>query len=106
MTKANTPEARQVSEDRLIWEGITLRIAYEANWLGLADTAHIEVHVVEPEGAPLPITETGYRSHFVDRHFVEECGGALAYVRSWLEEAALSPEWKKLRERRRQLSLF
>ena len=51
------------------WLGITLSVSYEASWLGSvrpADRAiaHLQVESVNPERAPLPITDTGYRSHF------------------------------------------
>lgn len=32
---------------------------------------HIEVSTIEPERAPLPITETGYRSHFLHASTLE-----------------------------------
>jgi uncharacterized membrane-anchored protein len=53
----------------------------------------LEVRVIEPERAPLPITDTGYRSHFLLAGIVEEAGGPAAYVRCWLDEAARHPRW-------------
>ena len=44
------------------WQCTTVsRIDYL--WNG---TSHIEVHIVRPKRAPIPITETGYHSHFID----------------------------------------
>ncbi|HEV7659309.1 MAG TPA: hypothetical protein VGO55_05640 [Allosphingosinicella sp.] len=102
-------ESRHISTETLVWEGVTLSIAYEPSWLAMSEDygpAHLEMHVVAPEGAPLPITETGYRSHFLARGIVEEHGGPVAYVRVWLDEAARAPGWKHAQVRRAQLSLF
>lgn len=102
-------DKRHIITEALVWEGVTLSIAYESSWLAMSDDygpAHLEVHVIEPERAPLPITETGYRSHFLARGLVEEAGGPVAYVRAWLDEAAREPEWKQAQGRRAQLSLF
>lgn len=94
----------------LTWEGFSLAISYDPQWLRASDDypgrAHLEVRVIEPERAPLPITETGYRSHFLLSGIVEEAGGPTAYVRAWLDEAARQPAWRKARDRWRQLSLF
>ncbi len=68
---------------------------HEANWLN-TDLDHIEI-----ESTPrtrLPMTETGYRSHFIHPADLEEYSDAADFVRYWLEAAA--PEWDA------QLSLF
>lgn len=94
----------------LEWRGITIRVRYAANWLNMAakgyDTAHIEVETVDPERAPLPITETGYRSHFTTAETVAAYGGPVAFVRTWLEEEAIRPAWRAYEARSRQLTLF
>lgn len=55
---------------------------------------------------PLPITETGYRSHFIRADYVEGYGGPVEFVRQWLDSAAQSPEWQKYIRFSRQLTLF
>jgi hypothetical protein len=94
----------------LTWEGLTLSISYDPQWLpgseGYSGRAHLEVRVIAPERAPLPITDTGYRSHFLLAGIVEGAGGPAAYVRRWLDEAARHPSWPRLRDRWRQYSLF
>jgi hypothetical protein len=102
-------ENRHITTEALVWEGVTLSIAYEPSWLATSEDygpAHLEIHVIEPERAPLPITGIGYRSHFLPRGIVEEAGGPVAYVRAWLDEAALEREWRQLQSQRAQLSLF
>jgi orotate phosphoribosyltransferase len=54
----------------------------------------------------LPITETGYLSHFVAADAIDEAGGPVAYVVAWLDRAAQDKEWKSRIEAQRQLSLF
>lgn len=97
---------------RLDWRGVTVSVSYEQDWLGMskrspeAATAHLEVRGVSPDWALLPITETGFRSHFFSAEAVEGAGGPLAYVRAWLDEAAESPAWQKQEQQSRQLNLF
>lgn len=80
--------------------------AAEAGWLPHLDfaTAHLEVR--SETGEPLPISETGYRSHFLPREAVEEYGGPVEFVKAWLDHDAAKPAWKKYVQERRQLSLF
>ncbi len=69
-------------------------------------TAHPAVRSIRPDNATLPITETGYRSHFVRAETVEALGGPEAYVRAWLLEASRDPKWKARQDAARQMSLF
>ncbi|MGA0546824.1 hypothetical protein ACO2Q1_16255 [Brevundimonas sp. VNH65] len=87
------------------WQGVALSVTYNPAAFGGA-TAHIEIHVLSPARAPLPITETGYRSHFLPPVYVEDAGGPVAYVLAWLDQAAQSREWRDHVERSRQGSLF
>lgn len=93
------------------WNGIQLEITWEPCWLGIEreegwDTAHITVTAVQPYRAPLPITETGYRSHFTTAETVESYGGPAAFVLTWLAEEAATPAWRQLEAASRQLALF
>lgn len=95
---------------RLAWRGIAVQIEYRPYWLGVRtredgdDVAHLEI--TTPDRSPLPITKTGYRSHFTSRAAVEDAGGPVAFVAALLDEAALSPEWRRYLEQRRQGDLF
>ncbi|MFN4092161.1 MAG: hypothetical protein ACK4FG_04625 [Brevundimonas sp.] len=93
------------------WQGIALSVSYEPSYFGLGGTsdyavAHLQVWAVKPKRAALPITETGYRSHFLHPSFVEEAGGPVAYIVAWLDAEAQTPEWQERTQERRQLSLF
>jgi len=87
-------------------------VSYEADWMGMSErhsqfaTAHLEIEAIEPRMQALPVTETGYRSHFVANGIVEQAGGPVAYAREWLDHAAKAPVWKRQQEASRQLSLF
>ena len=54
----------------LHWNGIDIEISYDPSWSPAyseiygTHLAHLECHVVSPKKARLPITETGYKSHF------------------------------------------
>lgn len=90
-------------ETTLIWEGRTVRLSYDPVERGIID--HLEIQ--SDDGGPLPITETGYRSHFfgpITPSFTES--EVTAFVRAWLDEAALNPDWQAAEAARKQLSLF
>lgn len=89
-----------------VWRGISLNIRYESRWLDSEATnvAHLQIESVTRER--LPITETGYRSHFLSAEEVDEAGGPVAYATAWLDDMARSREWKRYAETSRQLSLF
>ena len=69
-------------------------------------TAHLEIESIGPERAPLPITDTGYRSHFTAPDTVAAYGGPVAFVEAWLETESQAPNWRHEEQERRQLTLF
>jgi len=68
--------------------------------------AHLAIQTIQPCNAALPITETGYRSHFFkcDETLTEQELKTL--VRDWLDKEAQSPEWQKKQQEQMQLTLF
>lgn len=83
-----TPDRYQIE-----WNGITIGIKYEPMLWNV--TSHLEVQSLIPERAQLPITETGYRSHFMPIGTVEaEYASAADFVRAWLDCKAQSKEWR------------
>lgn len=58
---------------RFVWQGIEIEAIYMPVRWGVI--AHLEIRSIEPLRAPLPITETGYRSHFHTCGTVEANGG-------------------------------
>jgi len=97
----------------ITWQGIDIEIVcYEPAYMkchrkiyGCA-MFHIEVKSISPERAPLPITETGYKSIFVSEPELAGKGGSLKYVTSYLDEKAKGKKWKNCQINSRQFNLF
>ncbi len=88
----------------LLWRGITCRVRHTPKYFDQLD--HIELNVVSPKGARLPITETGFRSEFVSALVLSGSGGAVAYMTALLEREANTKRWQKREMEVRQLRLF
>lgn len=94
---------------RTNWRGIEIEIRWSPDYLTYDDQtrmAHLEVESISPKRAPLPITETGYRSHFTTVEAVQTYMRPEDYVEAWLDDASRSQEWQAHEQSRRQLSLF
>ncbi len=92
--------------NRFIWQNVEIEVVYTPHKWGRV-VAHLEVRSVTPPCAPLPITETGYLSHFHPCGVVEANGGdVVAQVIAWLDEEAAKPEWRRHVEASRQGQLF
>ncbi|MDE8654486.1 hypothetical protein [Novosphingobium album (ex Liu et al. 2023)] len=90
---------------RFTWQGIEIEAVYEPLRWGVI--AYLGIRSIKPERAPLPITETGYRSHFHPPGTIEARGGdVIAQVIAWLDEEAAKPEWQLHFETSRQGELF
>ncbi len=92
---------------RFEWHDIQIEVRYCPEWLGSNDryaVAHVEVESVCR--SPLPITETGYVSHFTDRLLVDEYGGPVRFVEQWLQTKAQCKTWKDAKERGKQYCLL
>ena len=91
----------------LLWRGIKIVIDYKSNYFESKSgfsIAHLDI--TTENRVPLPFTESGYRSHFLDASELEEYGTPTDFVKAWLEETAKSEKWKKQERKRNQLSLF
>lgn len=87
-----------MEQHSIIWRGIDIEITFTPEKFGLVD--HIEIRTEDRR--PLPVTETGYRSHFVATGAVTEQGGVVVFVTAWLEHEAARTRWSSAQ----QLSLF
>jgi hypothetical protein len=85
------------------WQGIKIDAHYQSRYCG---APHLELHVLDPPLAPIPVSETGYRSRFDPSlpEYIERLGVS-AFVKAWLDEEAKSPAWKKM-QAPKQLDLF
>jgi hypothetical protein len=90
---------------RFDWNGIEIEVVYTPE--GYGPYAHLEIRSINPESAPLPMTETGYKSQFHPKGTIEARGGnVVKQVMAWLDEKAKRPEWQTHIESSRQGCLF
>ncbi len=90
---------------RFTWQGIEAEVSYDPLFCGVI--AHLEIKSINPLGAPLPITVTGYRSHFLPCGIIEAQDGSMVeQVIVWLDEEAKKPEWLRFVENNLQGELF
>lgn len=104
-TKKTQKFPRKSSTQKLVWRHVTARVRYTPNYLSKG-WSHIEIIVVSPKGAPIPITETGYRSHFLDEDLLKKAGGPVTFFLDWIEREAATKAWARTEARWRQLELF
>ena len=84
--------------------------AWEHDW----SRGHYQVHgskmthteIIRDDGKQLPITDSGYRSHFMDSTHLDKYNGILDYVTRWLDHQAQSKKWKAYVADQEQLKLF
>jgi hypothetical protein len=93
------------STHKLVWRDITCRVKHTPNYISKG-WSHLEIMVVAPKGAPLPITGTGYRSHFLDADLIAKAGGPVAFFQRWLDSEATTKAWAKAEFKWRQGDLF
>ncbi len=97
---ASGTRQRFILTDTFVWNGISVLVSFEPDWLGLAAAgmdepyAHLELQVLSPKGAPLPVSDTGYWSEFLSIGEAEEEGGAVALAVSLLDEFANTQTWR------------
>jgi hypothetical protein len=97
--------APKMTTARLVWRDVTCRVRCTPNYISKGWT-HIELIVVSPKGAPLPITSTGYLSHFLDEDVLKRAGGPVPLFLAWIEREATSKAWAKTEFKWRQMDLF
>ena len=95
---------RRIIARKLVWRGILLVIREQHDYLWPGQS-HVEVYVVRPKHAVIPITETGYRSHFIDTEELSLAGGAVAFVTEWLDREAATKKWQRAEIMAQQLTL-
>lgn len=89
---------------RIIWDGVLIEITYHERRHKNPSFDHIELRI--PDAQIIPLTETGYKSHFLPSGIVGQHGGYEGFVRAWLDHAAKSSDWKARKDAARQMSLF
>ncbi|MEM7241806.1 MAG: hypothetical protein AAF429_06445 [Pseudomonadota bacterium] len=83
----------------ITWNGLDIHVTLKKqSWH--SDFIHIEIRCKEP----LPMTNTGYRSHFMQGEAFAQYESLEAFILAWLEEASQSKDWKQIWDARQQLS--
>lgn len=90
---------------RFTWRHVTLSVKHTRNYLG-PGRSHLELHVIVPVDCPVPLTDTGYRSHFIDTAELVAAGGPVAFMTAWLDREATSKAYREAEARWRQGDLF
>ena len=93
------------------WQGYKIEVTCDASSYDLRCNKgpymiHIELRTLEPERSPLPVTKTGYRSHFAHAEIVTEYDTIIAFVQAWLDHAAKNNSWKQVERAAQQLCLL
>ena len=98
----------EIEVSTIVWRSIKIMINYKPKYFESSKTgfsiAHLEV--ITENKAPLPFTESGYRSHFTDVSEIEAYGTPTDFVKAWLAETSKSKKWKEQERKQNQLSLF
>ncbi len=103
---------RCISTEALVWNEITILVSYEADWLGLASggfqdaCSHLELQVLHPPGAPIPLGENGYWSEFLEPGDAEEAGGPVMLTSALLNEFSDRLSWRVAWARWEQRDLY
>jgi hypothetical protein len=84
---------------------VRIRITHARNYL-VHGTDHIEVESIKPKKAPLPITATGFLSHFMPALQLINAGGPVTFVTAWIDHEARSKGWQKQAATKAQGDLF
>lgn len=84
---------------------IRIRVTHARDYLA-SGTDHVETQSIKPRKARLPITETGYRSHFIPPLELMNAGGPVTFVKAWLDQEAKGTSWMKAALRQAQGDLF
>lgn len=103
--KSRKAATRKPSSTKLVWREVTCRVRHTPNYLSKG-WSHIELIVHRPKNAPLPITNTGYLSHFLDENLLKRAGGPVQFFLDWIEREAHSKQWAATEFKWRQGDLF
>jgi len=85
----------------IVWQEISIEVTFEAQSFS---ESHCHLQVKADQA--LPITETGYRSHFMHVEELTDYKDHIAYLIAWLDHSAKSKGWQEHVERSRQGNLF
>lgn len=109
MAARSTPTAKRRARRRstlhFTWRDVSMKIRITEDCWSPGQT-QIELSVVKPKGAPVPITSTGYFCHYLNAELLSAEGGAVAFFTEWLDREARSKKCQRTEFRWRQGELF
>lgn len=102
-------EARLIHHN-FVWQNIPILILQDKEICLVFDCItdenigvdHLQIKATQP----ISISETGYKSYYVNHRNLAEYKTVISYVSNWLDHEAEKPAWKKYVEKSRQLTLF
>ena len=103
---------RRITTEALVLNEITILVSYEADWLGLFSggfddpCSHLELQVLHPVGAPMPLGDGAYWSEFLDCGEAEEAGGPALLASALLDEFSDRLSWRVAWARWEQRDLY
>jgi len=91
-------------KSRATWRGIALTIRHSPQWIRIPCGAVQHVEVESDGHVPIPITETGYCSHFMigDQALADYGADPVAFVLAWLDHEAKGRAWRAFEAQQRQ----
>lgn len=106
--RATSPAKRRAKRRSTLpftWRDIALKVVVTEDTIAAGQT-QLELHVVKPKGAPVPITSSGYYCHFVNSSVLAFNGGPIKHFTDWLDREARTKRWEREEFRWRQGDLF
>lgn len=92
------------------WRKVAITVRHCKDWskghFNINGTRMTHTEIINIDNDPLPITSTGYKSHFMDSTHLDNYDGILDYVTQWLDHEAQSKQWKAYVVDKSQLKLF
>lgn len=105
MVKPKRKKRLGPSLERFAWRSVTMTATHTPDYISTG-WSHIELRVVRPKRKPVPITDTGYLSYFLEEDELIAAGGAMAFFRAWLDREAGSKAYARALAAWAQLDLF
>ena len=94
---------------KITWDDIEIEVRWSPDYLSFDSgtyLGHLELESLSPKKHPLPMTRTGYRSHFIHPDEIAEYGGVLNFVEDWIKAESKSNEWLERKAAFNQMALF
>lgn len=99
----------------IVWQGREITIRHCPKWLHCDEPPVQHLELISTDKAPLPVTATGYKSHFItgENPFADFDNDPNAFCMAWLDDEAQKPDWiaaekcrQEAEQEARQMSLF